>query len=170
MEEAASSAVIRAKDALETVEWGRTIGGLLRPGHVLGLIGDLGSGKTTFAKGILEGIGVAGPVKSPTYAIVHQHEGPRFPVFHLDVYRLQNPDELDSLGCREIFYGPGVAVVEWADLILGRMPENRLEVYFSYGPDDIRDLTFKAVGQGFDEIINRLKTGHRGQSAENPGN
>lgn len=163
---------ITTQGAAETAALGLRLGRLLGPGNLVALIGDLGTGKTSFAQGVIEGLGVAARAKSPTFAIVHQYRGAGFPVFHLDVYRLKDPAELESLDFREMFFGPGVALVEWADRVTGWLPQDRLDIHFDYGVEtDSRVLTFVPTGQGYRDLLGRLlKTNRRGLRAEDPGN
>lgn len=109
--------MIRTTSAAETRSVGAAIASCLAPGAAVLLTGDLGSGKTTLAKGIAEGLGVTEPVVSPTFAIVREYEG-RVPVAHVDVYRLERLQELHDLGFEEILDGNRVVIVEWADLVM----------------------------------------------------
>ncbi len=150
-------ATITTYAAAETAALGHRLGCLLGPGNLVALVGDLGTGKTSFAQGILDGLGISSRVKSPTFALVHEYRGSEFPVYHVDVYRLNDPSELEGLDCREIFFGLGVAVVEWADRVYGCLPSDRLEVHFDYGlEDDARVLTFQPFGDNYREMVGRL--------------
>jgi tRNA threonylcarbamoyladenosine biosynthesis protein TsaE len=119
----------------DTAELGRKLGGLLLAGDLICLIGELGAGKTSFAQGVARGLGVEGQVRSPSFTLIHEYYG-RLPLYHLDLYRLNDPSELEDLGYEEYFYGDGVALVEWADRVRffspglkktypGFCPENR---------------------------------------------
>jgi tRNA threonylcarbamoyladenosine biosynthesis protein TsaE len=99
----------------QLVEEGRELGGSLPPGSVLLLEGDLGAGKTTFARAIVEGLGAAEPATSPTYALVHRYHGRRGPVFHLDCYRLRTPDEAADLDWEGLLAEGDVLLVEWPE-------------------------------------------------------
>lgn len=107
----------------------------LQPGDTVALYGDLGSGKTRFAKGLAAGLGVRETVTSPTFVVVNEHRDGRLPLFHFDLYRLRNPAELDELGFDEYVYGEGVCILEWADLAADRLPEQRYDVRLSPGED-----------------------------------
>lgn len=113
----------------ETIRLGRLLGELLVPGDVVALIGDLGAGKTTIAKGIACGAGVEDEeeITSPTFVLVNEYWG-RFPVYHADLYRLQEAGEVEDLGWEEFIFGDGIAMMEWAEKIPGILPEDRLEV------------------------------------------
>lgn len=103
------------------------------PGSVFALIGDLGTGKTTLTKYIAEALGVTDRVTSPTFNIVCEYKSGRIPLYHFDVYRLTGPEEVYDLGFDEYFYGDGVCVIEWADLIGETLPEDTLFIYLEHG-------------------------------------
>ena len=104
----------------ETMRFGKKLGMLLSPGDVVALVGELGAGKTTLVKGIVQGLGVTDrrAVKSPTFSLVHTYEG-RMPVYHFDAYRLEDTQEMLDIGSDEMISGDGVAIVEWADKVSG---------------------------------------------------
>jgi tRNA threonylcarbamoyladenosine biosynthesis protein TsaE len=133
------------KNATQTEALGEGIGALLQPGDVVMLAGDLGTGKTTFVKGAARGLGVLEPVTSPTFAIVQEYDG-RYPVAHVDVYRLARIQELHDLGFEELIE-ERIVLVEWGDTIAGVLPPDRLEVRFELVADgDAR--TVEIVPQG----------------------
>jgi tRNA threonylcarbamoyladenosine biosynthesis protein TsaE len=107
---------LRIRSAGPDTTWrlGAALGGLLSAGDIVLLSGELGSGKTAFTQGIGAGLGVAGTINSPTFTIVKEYAG-RLPLYHLDLYRVEEPEELFALGFEEYFGGEGVAVVEWAE-------------------------------------------------------
>ena len=112
----------------ETRELGRKIGERANPGDVYTLTGELGAGKTTFTQGIAEGLGIAEPVCSPTFTIVQIYEEGRLPFYHFDVYRIEDPEEMEEIGYEEYFYGKGLCLIEWANLIEEILPEDCREV------------------------------------------
>lgn len=112
----------------ETEQFAREIAKLAHPGSVICLIGDLGVGKTTMTKGIAKALGVTEQITSPTFTIVQEYETGRIPLYHFDVYRINDPDELFEMGFEEYLHGKGVSVIEWADLIPDMLPEKRIEV------------------------------------------
>lgn len=116
----------------ETENIGKKLSKVLTLGSVVALYGDLGAGKTAFARGIARGLGVQGVVASPTFTIMHSYEEGRLPLYHYDVYRLSSPDEVLETGWEEVAYGDGVTVVEWAKKIAPFLPVNRLDVVLSY--------------------------------------
>ena len=123
----------------ETSELGRQMGTAAGPGDVLTLSGDLGVGKTVFTKGFALGIGVTEAVSSPTFTIVQEYHSGRLPLYHFDVYRIGDPEEMDEVGFDDYVYGDGVSLIEWAELIEEILPEKRTRI-----------LIEKDVEKGFD--------------------
>jgi tRNA threonylcarbamoyladenosine biosynthesis protein TsaE len=120
----------------ETIEAGKVFAQQLISGGVVALFGDLGSGKTRFAKGISSGLGLIENVTSPTFTIVNEHIGGRLPLYHFDFYRLRSVSELDEIGFDEYIYGNGVCVLEWADIIQPKLPLKRFDVHFALGENE----------------------------------
>lgn len=120
----------------ETIDAGAAFAGGLSSGAVVALYGDLGSGKTRFTKGISLGLGITETVTSPTFTIVNEHRGGRLPLFHFDCYRLRSSSELDELGFEEYIYGNGVCVLEWAEMIEERLPEQRYTIRITLGEQE----------------------------------
>ncbi len=124
----------------ETFALGEQVGRTVKPGTVIALVGDLGVGKTVFTQGVAAGLGVSGPVNSPTFTIMQVYEEGRLPFYHFDVYRIGDVEEMDEIGYEDCFYGNGVCLVEWADLIEELLPadvcrvtiEKDLEKGFDY--------------------------------------
>lgn len=112
----------------ETLELGRKMGEEARPGQIIALNGDLGVGKTIFTKGLAKGLGITEPISSPTFTIVQIYEEGRLPLYHFDVYRIGDPEEMDEIGYEDYFFGQGVSLVEWAELIEELMPEDTIWV------------------------------------------
>nr|WP_106789860.1 tRNA (adenosine(37)-N6)-threonylcarbamoyltransferase complex ATPase subunit type 1 TsaE [Massilistercora timonensis] len=112
----------------ETYELGFAMGREARPGEVYTLIGDLGVGKTVFTKGLAAGLGIQEPVSSPTFTILQEYEEGRLPFYHFDVYRIGDVEEMDEIGYEDYFYGDGVCLIEWADLIREILPEHYKEI------------------------------------------
>ena len=117
----------------ETRNFGLALADELAAGDVLALIGDLGTGKTALTRYIAEGFGIKTRVNSPTFTIVKEYREGRLPLFHFDVYRVSDSEELFNIGCDEYFYGNGVCIVEWADLIEEILPENTRYIFIEYG-------------------------------------
>lgn len=108
----------------ETFELGRQIGETAKAGDVYTLIGDLGTGKTVFTQGMAFGLGIHEPVNSPTFTIVQIYDEGRYPFYHFDVYRIGDISEMDEIGYEDCFYGEGVCLIEWGDLIEDILPEH----------------------------------------------
>ena len=120
----------------ETERIGEAIGRASEPGAVVALIGDLGTGKTTLTKSIARGLGVTETVTSPTFNIIREYKSGRIPLYHFDVYRIGDPDEMFELGYEEYFYGDGICVVEWADIIEELLPEDAVIIRIERGADE----------------------------------
>jgi len=142
----------------DTVRLGARLGRLLGAGDVVGLTGELGSGKTTFTKGIARGLRVrdAKHVNSPSFVIVKEYIG-RVPLYHFDIYRLDDPSDLDTVGYKEYFYGRGVTVIEWADKIKPILPDKYLAVEFSSVGEKERKVRFIAKGEHYERLCVKLK-------------
>ncbi len=118
----------------ETFELGERIGRNARPGQLYTLIGDLGVGKTVFTQGVAAGLGVTEPVNSPTFTILQVYEEGRMPFYHFDVYRIGDPEEMEEIGYEDCFYGEGLCLVEWANLIEELLPSSYTEVRIEKEP------------------------------------
>lgn len=119
---------IISKSPEDTFALGKQIGERVAPGSVLTLVGDLGVGKTVFTQGLAEGLGISDAVNSPTFTIVQIYEEGRIPLYHLDVYRIGDISEMDEIGYEDYFYGDGVCLIEWANLIEELLPERYVEI------------------------------------------
>lgn len=113
----------------DTFELGKKLGQNAKPGDVYTLVGDLGVGKTVFTQGLAEGLGIAEAVSSPTFTIVQVYEEGRLPLYHFDVYRIGDVSEMDEIGYEDYFYGEGVCLIEWADLITEILPERYTRIF-----------------------------------------
>ncbi|MDE6913469.1 MAG: tRNA (adenosine(37)-N6)-threonylcarbamoyltransferase complex ATPase subunit type 1 TsaE [Lachnospiraceae bacterium] len=112
----------------ETFEAGRQLGLLAKPGDIYTLNGDLGVGKTVFTQGVAKGLDISGHVNSPTFTIVQVYDSGRLPFYHFDVYRIGDIEEMDEIGYEDYFFGDGVCMVEWADLISDLIPQNAKKI------------------------------------------
>lgn len=112
----------------ETFALGVTCGKYAKKGQVYALDGDLGCGKTVFTQGFAKGLGVKEPVTSPTFTILQIYNEGRLPLYHFDVYRIEDEDEMDEIGYEDCFYGEGVSLVEWAEKIDDLMPEETIRI------------------------------------------
>ena len=120
--------VIETHDPEETFEVGRTIGMNAKPGQIYTLTGDLGVGKTVFTQGVAAGLGITEPVNSPTFTIIQEYEDGRLPFYHFAVYRIGDLEEMEEIGYDYYFFGQGICLIEWAELIEEILPEKRIEV------------------------------------------
>ncbi|HET7612488.1 MAG TPA: tRNA (adenosine(37)-N6)-threonylcarbamoyltransferase complex ATPase subunit type 1 TsaE [Gemmatimonadaceae bacterium] len=120
----------------ELSQWGADLGRASTPPLVVTLTGELGVGKTTLARAICRGYGVSEEITSPTYALVHEYRSPRSPVYHIDLYRLESPEQLTNLGWDEIVSSHALVLVEWPERAGERLPENHVPIDLDYVPDD----------------------------------
>ena len=128
----------------ETEAFAAELAAKAEPGTVICLDGDLGTGKTVFARGFARGLGITEPVVSPTFTILHGYEGGRLPMWHFDVYRIEDPDEMYEIGYEDCFFGDGVSLVEWASQISELSPEDAVHVTIRKDPAkgfDYREIT-----------------------------
>ncbi len=135
---------IETNSEQETLEVGQWLGTQAAAGTVIALEGDLGAGKTVLAKGLAEGLGITEPVSSPTFTILQIYEEGRLPLYHFDVYRIENIEAMDEIGYEEYFYGSGVCLIEWADLIAELLPPETWQVVIEKDPEqgfDYRRIT-----------------------------
>jgi tRNA threonylcarbamoyladenosine biosynthesis protein TsaE len=130
----------------DMVALGRALGRLLESGDAVALTGDLGAGKTLFARGVAEGLGYGGPVTSPTFTLIHVYEGGRATMFHADLYRIDREEELEDVGLDDVFRQDGVAVIEWADRFPAALPEDRLEVRLEVVAAEVRLARARGLG------------------------
>jgi len=120
--------VVESFSPEDTLELGRKMGREARPGEVYTLIGDLGVGKTVFTQGIADGLEIDESICSPTFTIVQVYEEGRMPFYHFDVYRIGDIEEMDEIGYEDYFYGEGLCMIEWANLIEEIIPDNRIQI------------------------------------------
>jgi tRNA threonylcarbamoyladenosine biosynthesis protein TsaE len=135
---------VTTRSEQETVSLGAALAPRLRANSVVALIGELGSGKTRFAKGLCHGLGVTEHVASPTFTIVNEYPGRNFRIFHFDWYRLGSAAELHELGFEDYTDRGGICIIEWADRIPGLLPQRTVVVRFGYGAGE-NDRTVETV-------------------------
>jgi tRNA threonylcarbamoyladenosine biosynthesis protein TsaE len=141
----------------QTEEVGRVLGAMLEPGDLICLFGDLGAGKTHFSFGIAQGLQVLDEyITSPTFTFVNEYQG-RIPFYHIDLYRLKDPSELEGIGFEEYIDSDGATVIEWAERAEGDLPEDKLNVYLSDVSENSRELGFFAEGERYGKLLADLK-------------
>lgn len=133
-------------DAKQTFELGKRLAQTLKGGEVIALDGDLGCGKTVFTKGLAQGLGISGNVSSPTYTIVKEYSG-RLDLFHFDVYRIEDEDEMTEVGFDEYLKKGGVCIIEWARLIKDILPKNTIYIKMKKLSDSEREITAENTGE-----------------------
>lgn len=138
--------IIESFSVEDTFELGKQIGIEASPGLVITMDGDLGAGKTLFTQGLAEGLGVTEPVNSPTFTILQVYDTGRMPLYHFDVYRIGDSEEMDEIGFDDFIYGEGVSVIEWASQIEDILPEHYMKINITRNPQvgfDYRKITIE---------------------------
>lgn len=141
--------ILESRSEEDTFRIGFELGQLAKPGDVYTLIGDLGVGKTVFTKGIGAGLGIQEDINSPTFTIIQEYEDGRMPLYHFDVYRIGDVEEMFEIGYEDYFYGQGLTLIEWANLIEEIVPSHRKEITIEKNLElgfDYRKITIKEVG------------------------
>ena len=145
-----------SQSSQETVNFARNLAGRLMVADILCLFGDLGAGKTTFVKGIAQGIKVKiSEVNSPTFTLLNIYKG-KIPLYHFDLYRLDNLNEIARLGYEEFFYSTGISIVEWADKLGALLPQEYLAIELIHRQENKRLITLKAYGRRYEDMIQGL--------------
>ena len=132
-----------SRSAEETFAMGEFMAKKLQPGMVLCLNGDLGVGKTVFVKGIARGLGITEPVVSPTFTLLQEYKGGRIPLYHFDVYRIEDEEEMFEIGFDDYLYGDGVCLIEWAENVKGLLPENAVSITIEKDPE--QGLSYRRI-------------------------
>ncbi len=150
----------------QTEELGSIVGALLEPGDLVCLYGDLGAGKTHFSFGIAQGLEVREQyITSPTFTFVNEYEG-RIPFYHIDLYRLKDPSELEGIGFEEYIDSDGATVIEWAERAEGMLPGEMLSVYLSDVSETSREIGFFAEGARYEKLLENVKQHMKGRYSE----
>lgn len=139
---------IETRSPEETFRLGEQLGRQAQPGQIYTLDGDLGVGKTVFTQGVAAGLGIQEPVSSPTFTIVQEYYDGRLPLYHFDVYRIEDPEEMEEVGYDDYFFGNGVCLIEWADRIREILPEGLTRITIEKDPE-----------KGFDYRLIRIEGG-----------
>lgn len=141
--------IIETNTPQETFDFGKRLGEQAKAGEVYTLIGDLGVGKTVFTQGLAKGLGIEDAISSPTFTIVQVYEEGRLPLYHFDVYRIADVEEMDEIGYEDYFYGEGISLIEWANLIEEILPEHYTGIKIEKDLEkgfDYRRITVTSVG------------------------
>lgn len=138
----------------DTIELAQNLEAEKFPNMVICLNGDLGTGKTVFVKGFAQALGIDDTITSPTFNIVKEYNSGELPLFHMDVYRLE--DKKDDIGISDYYYKGGITIIEWADLLNDELPEERLEIEFKFVDENTRVLIFKPYGKLYEDICNSV--------------
>ncbi len=148
---------------------GKHVGHFLQRGDVVALVGDLGTGKTQFIKGLASGIGVKNPkyISSPSFTLINEYRG-RFPFYHIDLFRLTKEEEAEELGLDEYYYGDGVTAIEWADKIPSLLPKELLSIQITY--TGLRTRLIEMIGKGkrYEELIKKFRISEFGLRNSKP--
>jgi tRNA threonylcarbamoyladenosine biosynthesis protein TsaE len=149
--------LLHTKTTAETIQIGKSVGGLLRPGDVVALVGELGAGKTQFIKGLAEGAGVRRStyVSSPSFTLINEYPG-RIPFYHVDLFRLEQEKEAEELGLEDYFQGGGISAVEWADKIPSLLPKEMLLIHIAYTGKNTRSLEVTGKGKHYEDLVKEL--------------
>ncbi|GAA0355973.1 tRNA (adenosine(37)-N6)-threonylcarbamoyltransferase complex ATPase subunit type 1 TsaE [Alkalibacterium iburiense] len=147
---------VYTKNEEETKDLAKRIARLLKPNMTLLLEGQLGAGKTTFTKGVAEELGIKRIIKSPTYTLIKEYTDGKLPLYHMDLYRMEDMEEED-LGLEEYFYGEGVTLVEWGSFMAEDLPKEHLKVLIKVNSETgEREITLDAQGKEYQAILERL--------------
>lgn len=141
--------IIETNSARETYALGRKLGEQALPGQIYTLIGDLGVGKTVFTQGMAKGLDITEPISSPTFTIIQEYEEGRLPFYHFDVYRIGDLEEMEEIGYDDYFFGQGVTMIEWANLIEELLPDNIIQITIEKDLEkgfDYRKITVEQKG------------------------
>lgn len=140
----------------QTRRLGARLAPLLTPGDVLALVGNLGSGKTRWIQGVCEGLGITDPVISPTFTLINEYQG-RYPVYHIDLYRLADTSEFATFGLEDYLYGFGISLIEWADRAKNLLPAEYLTVELYHLEETKRRVVLRPQGQRFITLLETFK-------------
>lgn len=145
---------IQSHSVDETLQIAKSLATHLQGGEVITLTGDLGAGKTSFTQGLAKGLGVQRYVNSPTFTLIKEYQGTSLALYHMDVYRLD--DEFEELGFDEYFYGSGVCVIEWPQMIQGQLPQDRIDITIVKKGDEAREFTLEPHGEKYEQLVNKV--------------
>lgn len=144
----------------QTMSWGSRLGRLLKGGEIIALIGELGTGKTCFVRGVAQGLEVGKDawIRSPSFTLINEYQG-RLPVYHIDLYRVETRAQLEGLNLREYLYADGASLIEWFENLPAGEVDAYLEVRMTHVDGNRRQLTFSPHGQRYEGIVEVLRQG-----------
>jgi len=149
------SLTIITKSPEETKKIGKDISRLVKPGDLIAFYGELGTGKTCFIQGVSEGLEVKDYVTSPSFTIINEYQG-KISVYHFDLFRINNIEEILELGYEEYFYGDGLTVIEWANKIEKLLPKDHLKIDIKFKDCNKRKISFVPKGDRFNKLLEEL--------------
>jgi len=147
--------IIITKSSEEPKNIGKEVGKLAKPGDLLAFYGELGTGKTCFIQGISQELEVKDYVTSPSFTIINEYQG-KIPIYHFDLFRLNNEEEILELGYQEYFYGEGLTLIEWAEKIEQLLPKEHIKIVIKFKDRDKRTISFIPHGDRFDNFLKEL--------------
>lgn len=149
-----STLTFKSNNEIETKNFAKKLASKLKIGDIIVLSGELGSGKTKFTEGILEYFNLQDEISSPTFTIVNEYSTPKFPIFHFDVYRLEDEDEFLEIGGEE-YFDKGVCIIEWGEMVENLLPKDYIKISFSKDDEDenVRKLKIETFGRKFDKYF-----------------
>lgn len=153
--------VVQSLSAADTLSLGKKLGQILKGGDVVCLIGDLGAGKTALAKGIGEALGIREAMTSPTFTFMLEYSGILYGeslrLIHMDLYRLQHPEEVEVIGVEDAFQKNSICLIEWPEIARDYLPEDRLELRIEGSGEEPRTITFQPYSRSWEERIDSLR-------------
>ena len=138
----------KTNSAEETIELGKKIGSMLKPGDIIAMEGTLAAGKTTITKGIAGALGIEDNITSPTFCLISEYYGNKMPLYHMDVYRLDGPEDFLNLGVEELLYGQGVCIIEWSEKIKSVLPSKTITLSITPEDDGSRKIVIQNWNNG----------------------
>ncbi len=138
----------KTNSAEETIELGKKIGSMLKPGDIIAMEGTLAAGKTTITKGIAGALGIEDNITSPTFCLISEYYGNKMPLYHMDVYRLDGPEDFLNLGVEELLYGQGVCIIEWSEKIKSVLPSKTITLSITPEDDGSRKIEINNWNNG----------------------
>lgn len=148
---------VQSLSAADTLNLGKQLGKILKGGDIICLVGDLGAGKTVLGKGIGEALGIEEPMTSPTFTFIQEYsgfaQGEVIRLIHMDLYRLQHPEEVEVIGVEDAFQENSICLIEWPEIARGYFPEERLELCIEGSGEEPRNITFHSCSKAWEERL-----------------